>query len=426
MVRAGVIDENVAGRINSYFAQGERTGPQRVYLVFGILGALLVGLGLMLIIAHNWDDLPRLLKTFFAFLPLLVGQGAVVYSLVRKKNDLAWREGSAAFLVCAVGACLSLVSQIYHLKGDLSEFMLTWVLLIIPLVYVLRSSMASLMYLMGITFYGADVGYWNSAAENYLYWVLLLLAVPHYYGLISRRPTSNFTTFHNWAVPLSIIAILGTLAAGHAFLMFVAYMGLFGVLYLVGQLAHFDGGPLRNNGYRVLGSVGMVLILLFASFSWFWEEAADEGLQWNGMSDQPEVLALLLIGILWATLLFLVRRPGEGMRHNPVNWVFPLFVFIYALGVGAQDLATVLINSLVLFMGVFTIFRGTGQDHLGILNYGLLIVTALIFCRFFDTDLSFIFRGLLLVGVGVGFFLFNTWFLRRRNDSVNSSSSNKI
>jgi len=45
--------------------------------------------------------------------------------------------------------------------------------------------------------------------------------------------------------------------------------------------------------------------------------------------------------------------------------------------------------------------------HFGILNYGLVIITALIFCRFFDTNMSFVIRGLLFVLVGVGFFAAN-------------------
>ena len=33
-------------------------------------------------------------------------------------------------------------------------------------------------------------------------------------------------------------------------------------------------------------------------------------------------------------------------------------------------------------------------------NYGLIIITALVICRFFDTDLSFVLRGLLFISVG--------------------------
>jgi hypothetical protein len=35
-------------------------------------------------------------------------------------------------------------------------------------------------------------------------------------------------------------------------------------------------------------------------------------------------------------------------------------------------------------------------------------------CRFFDTDLSFIIRGLLFVTVGIGFFATNYWMIKKR------------
>ncbi|MEM6542707.1 MAG: DUF2157 domain-containing protein, partial [Bacteroidota bacterium] len=57
---------------------------------------------------------------------------------------------------------------------------------------------------------------------------------------------------------------------------------------------------------------------------------------------------------------------------------------------------------------------GAKQDHLGILNYGLLILTALVVCRFFDTDLSFVVRGIMFVSVGAGFFVANYLMLKKR------------
>jgi hypothetical protein len=77
-------------------------------------------------------------------------------------------------------------------------------------------------------------------------------------------------------------------------------------------------------------------------------------------------------------------------------------------------LAVWLINLLVLGIGLLTIRRGARAAHLGILNSGLLLIAALITCRFFDTDLSFVFRGVLFVLVGLGFFLMNYWMLQKR------------
>jgi hypothetical protein len=53
-------------------------------------------------------------------------------------------------------------------------------------------------------------------------------------------------------------------------------------------------------------------------------------------------------------------------------------------------------------------------DHLGKLNYGLVIITFLVIFRVFDTNLSFALRGLLFLIVGVGFYITNFQLLKKR------------
>ena len=72
------------------------------------------------------------------------------------------------------------------------------------------------------------------------------------------------------------------------------------------------------------------------------------------------------------------------------------------------------INIVIFSIGVLTIIQGAQKNHLGILNYGLLIISVLVICRFFDTDLTFVVRGVLFVLVGLGFFGANYWMLQKR------------
>ena len=135
LVKAKVISEETADRIRAYYRKDENSGTNRLFIVFGILGAILVGLGIILIVANNWDEFSRSFKTIIAFAPLILGQMVCGWVLVKKSASTAWREGSAAFLFFAGGACIALVGQIYHIPGDTRAFMMTWMLLSLPLVY---------------------------------------------------------------------------------------------------------------------------------------------------------------------------------------------------------------------------------------------------------------------------------------------------
>ena len=101
------------------------------------------------------------------------------------------------------------------------------------------------------------------------------------------------------------------------------------------------------------------------------------------------------------------------MVIKPAETVFILFIGIFLVGL-TSPFVTLWINLLVLAIGIMTIREGARENHFGILNYGLLIVTALIVCRFFDTDINFVLKGLLFVGVGCGFFLANYWMSNKR------------
>lgn len=414
LVKAGVISEETADKIRAFYQAKEGQSNHRLFIVFGVLGAILVGLGMVLIIAHNWDELSRMTKTGLAFLPLFLGQGLCGYVLLRKQDSVAWRESATAFLFFAVGAIISLISQIYNVPGNISSFLLTWMLLCLPLVYVMKSSIASLLYLIGITSYAVETGYWSYPySESYLYWLLLLTILPHYYLLYKEKPQSNFMIFHNWLIPLSVIITLGTVANGLGEFMFIAYISLFGLIYLIGELDFFTKQRPRSNGYKILGFLGTIILLLILSFSEFWEDLRGEDFSFNAVISSPEFLASAILSLSAAGLLSLQLKNKSLKDIKPIALVFILFIIIFMIGL-SSSLSVVLINLLVFAIGILTIREGAKLDSLGILNYGLLIITALVVSRFFDTDLSFVIRGALFVSVGIGFFATNYWMLKKR------------
>ncbi len=412
LVKAGVISQETANDIQKYYDQKGSAAPNRLFIVFGVLGAILVGLGIILILAHNWDELPRWTKTIFAFVPLIVGQILSGFTLLKKAGSVAWRESSAVLLFFGIGASIALVAQIYNLSGDLSSFLLTWMLLALPVVYLLKSSATSLMYIIGITYY-VTVNYMKSGPEELYYLLLLLLILPYYFLLIKRQPYGNFTGFHHWLIPVSLLIVLMSWVHQNGQLMVIAYMSLLGILYLIGQLDYFARQKIRRNGYEVLGSLGTVVMLLGLSFDFFWKELRRWDYHQHEAFSSPEfILAVILTLVAMGLFIHHIRR--RPLREiQPVAPVFGLFVLVYFLGM-SSSLAIVLVNLLAFGVGVMTIREGAKMNSLGVLNYGLLIIAALVVCRFFDTHLSFVVRGLLFVTVGIGFFMVNYWMLKKR------------
>ena len=410
LVQNEVISQEVALNIENYYKSKQEDSSNRLFTIFGVLGSLLVGLGIILILAHNWDNFSRTIKTVFAFIPLVIGQLIVGYTILKKKSS-TWREASGTFLFFAVGACMALVAQIYNIPGDLSSFLLTWTLLCIPLIYLLKSNALALLSIIFTTYYACVYGYsfMSSSKTPWLYLLLLALIIPHYLMLLKERSKANITSIFNWLLPLSLVICLGTFVGSDNQAGFFMYIILFGFFYNIGKISFFETQNLRRNGYLIIGSLGTVILLLSTSFKWFWKEQINDVF----VGSNEFYIALVLFLCAFTVLLYLYSK-NRFKELNLFHYVFIIFGILFLIGFSNVIIPIILVNVLILALGLIAIKTGVNKFHFGILNYGLLIITALVVCRFFDTNISFVIRGLLFVSVGVGFFLTNYMMLKRQ------------
>jgi uncharacterized membrane protein len=413
---AQVISAETAEAIRGFYRNKGDSSQNRLLIVFGVLGALLIGLGIILMLAHNWDELGKPIKTVFCFLPLLIGQALCFYTLRFKSESAVMRESSATFLFFAVGASISLVSQIYHLNGNLANFILVWMVLAIPIIFLLRSSVVALLYVIGITWFACEAAF-DQGKHIYARWyyVLLLFALLHYYMSWKRNSTSNALTFLHWFVPISLTITLGILAHHAAEWVMLTNIMLFSLFSLIGDQTWLKDRSVMVNGYAALGSLGSVVLLLVLSFSSYWIQLRGHESYTIGVLDS-EVMSSLLLFVLCALLFYKASRSSKWNTLRPASFLFMIMPFLFYYGF-TSNWAPALVNVLILAIGLITLKQGTDRNHLGVVNYGLLITTALIMCRFFDTDISFVIRGLLFVLVGAGFFMANYFLIKKRRQS---------
>ncbi|WP_299247007.1 DUF2157 domain-containing protein [uncultured Aquimarina sp.] len=410
LVRDRVISPEISDKISLYYDHKQAAKPNRLFTIFGVFGALLVGSGIILMIAHNWDDFSRMTKTIVAFVPLIIGQCAAGFSILKDKSR-TWKEASGTFLFFAVGASISLVSQIYNISGDLGSFLRTWVILCLPLIYLLRSNAVTLLLILSSTYYATEVGLWNYRNNEtpWLYVGFILAIIPHYWSLVKNNLLSNTTTIFSWIIPASITVGLSAFVKGNEELGFVMYMTLFGIFYNIGRLPVYRELRTLRNGHLIIGSLGTIILLMVFTFRWPWKEMYDITMYVS----QEFYTSLFLAGIAVAVLVYTIIKKGA----RSINLFQVSFVIFWALFFLLSDMTTlpmILTNALVFVLGITAIKMGADKFNFGILNYGLLIVSILIICRFFDTDMSFVIRGLLFVIVGTGFFMTNYMMLKRQ------------
>ena len=154
-------------------------------------------------------------------------------------------------------------------------------------------------------------------------------------------------------------------------------------------------------------------MLIILSFNIVWDEILV--LASLAMNTQEMIIATVLF-LLAFMILQSTKKKETVESFNLFQYVFLIVTIIFFIGVANAIVATVLTNILLLVLGLSAIKIGADTFRFSVLNYGLLIVTSVIVCRFFDIDIGFEVKGLLFVAVGFGFFLTNYFMLKKKKE----------
>jgi uncharacterized membrane protein len=201
----------------------------------------------------------------------VLSQIATGYSVYKDKPRL-WKEVSGSLLFFSVGASIALISQIYNMPGEESSFMLTWIILCFPLMYILKSDALAFLHLAFITFYAVVTGYFNPNAP-WMYLVLLAGMMPYYIKQLEQGAGSYSASIFNSLIPLSLVIALGAFISGADEFGFVIYVTFLSLLYNIGLMPYFKKYTYGWNGYLNVGRVGIAVLLLATSFRWFLESS---------------------------------------------------------------------------------------------------------------------------------------------------------
>lgn len=421
LVSDGTLTAEAAQGLRRRYGEGARSRGLQAAALFGVLGAVLIGGGIILLLAHNWDDFDRTTRAALSFAPLVAAQALVAWVLWREAESAAWREGAGAFLTLAIGASIALVAQTYNVGGDLGDFLLTWTLIALPVAYLLRATLPAILYLVGITAWaGAQ---WTTSAEALGFWPLLALALPWWRREAKDNPYRPGPILFGWVfalvLPIGVGASLRDVLDYHGTWMPV-FSALAGVLFLTGRRFWGEATSRVQKPLQTLGALGLVALGLAFSFEDAWR--AQIGSWRNGarvFSDeflsQPVAWAIVGIWIVaWLGLWIDSLRCKDAARS--FLGATPLFVGVgVALtSFGHPGAAMLLLNVYMLALGVGTLVAGVRAQSLAMVNGGMLVLAGVILCRFFDADIGFVARGVAFIVLGASFLAVNVLLMRKK------------
>lgn len=436
----------------------------KLITTIAILGSLLVGAGVILWIASNWEAIPRFGKVILIF-SIIIGTYFASFYLQFKKDYL--RVGRAlAFLGCLLfGTGIILIAQIFNIEAESGSALLFWSLLILPLVLILKLgsgfALSAILFalwgvfttfhigLAGIGGFGGLV-FWlerGFAAPTINYWypaLLLIIFIPLAYYIRSIKTQAlNIIALGLWINSAVIINFYQELmeTAGRrvpssessffiAVLMLIAIYGI--VVYLTGKI-HLRSDYFKKFSASYTG-VGLLFILgttFILSFKDLLKGLVNTGRNFSRVSGGTEAVGILkfettpfflffyflLIAISIVAMYIFYSVNKDNIKRVVPEILFAVFllafsiVFIYLIPLKLSNVVffAIFLNLVLFAETIGLIFIGYIQREKIFINLGLLFFAVTLIARYFDLaftlidrSLFFIIGGLILIGLSIG------------------------
>ena len=272
----GVLNNEQARAVLGLYATPEQFGKRRqsrAITTLLALSALLIGLGVFLLVAYNWEAMPSALKVVIILAALLATHATGL--ALRFRSGLAAASGAAFFLACLIyGAGIWLIAQIFQLSGHDTDAVWWWAAGVLPFALALDSLTLHALYaallaawagweVLGFSGMGAWLfGRWPTVPNGA--YGLLLMAAPGFawaYRKGSDKALALYVPLVAWWVILQPFAWRFESTP-------IYFMGAVGGLLLLAAEAHRPGSKMAIP-YRVSGGLltaGVLVPLSFYSF----------------------------------------------------------------------------------------------------------------------------------------------------------------
>lgn len=413
LVKDQIIDQETAERIQAYYkSEDQSSSASSMIRIVSIIGVVLIGLGLMLIIAYNWDSMAKSLRLVVALLPLGIAQALGAFTLWTSK-DRTWKESSALSILFGIGIAMTLITQIYQMDGSLQDFLKWWILLSIPLLYIFDSGSTSLAVWIGIGWY-LMAGSWNRETTTIILPLIFMMSSSIYYYFNGFTKDKTVTWYwHHWVIPIVGIIYLFSLGSSMCERLIPVYFLILALLFIhIGQRIDFMNQSWMN-GYQIIGPLGIWIIAFILSFKFFWSTNENRPLI-KCIEESSWILPCISCLVFISLLFYFFRRPSPSSSLKQPLFMGLSLILLSLTGHALGTMSQFFINLMLLVSIAWMIYHGVQTERFMHLNLGLLALAVWITCRFFETNISFAWRGVIFITLGVLCFSLNYLLIKRK------------
>ncbi len=410
--KENIIDAESAEKLRKKYSEG---GNRTLTTIFAIFSAVFVGAGVILIFATNWRNLPIEVKGVVSFVPMLVGQAAAVYTVLKKYGNNVFRECVSIAYTAGICASLAMINNSFNVSDFAENYVLACVILTLPVMYILSAVSPLILYFAGAIYCGAS-GMASAMSLKFAAFVLLIALG----ALLILRIKSEETPVYGrieyvrWLNIAAVLAFIIVTADKFNFSDGTATeLAYFAVIFSLS-----DRKKRYLDACGIFGTLGIAVIIgVFSSFySWY----APETYYSFGILLAQAVPAVILC--VAAVIMSVIK----GLDKFKISIIIPAFfcvllLILFSINLlPSQLLCTVLSNAAMLATGISLIVFGTNDCNAFQTNVGILTVGAMVVLRFFNWNFNIFAKGIVFIAIGVAFFLVNRHLAKRKKNSGDS------
>ena len=192
--RDGLIDAQTASKLNADLEK--RASLFSLGSVLAILGGLLLGAAIIMLVAANWQEMPRLMRIGLIF--VLIWAGYLGGAWRQYRGDRLFPAALYIVGAASFGAGLVLVGQMYHLSGDIHSAAIYWSVGVLMSAFLLRAPVLAAFGAGVACFYLSTYIFDASSYDDLAYrWVGPLLLL---FGAAAALFTRSRHAAHLWAM----------------------------------------------------------------------------------------------------------------------------------------------------------------------------------------------------------------------------------
>lgn len=348
----GLISKEQAEAIRERYRAGAeaasaRARRSRLVIVLAVLGAILVGVGVVLIISANWQGMSPPLKVAI-LLAAMIAAYAGGYDMAYRRQHRPLVGAALIFLgTLLYGASVFLIGQIYNIRVEWAHGLLVWGFAVLPLAYVINSApiAAEAIFAVGLwvvlvlAHETGDCCPWKIMGGMMTLGVLLFaIGEAHRTLWPQRRLSVPFL----WIGMLLVLGVCfaqsiepsfgyygrGPMQPGT----FTAGFSILGAICSVGILAWITGRAVRSSRGALWFPLALLLVLAVGLLQVFWAgPSVTEHMRgyWQDAAARvqlPLLLNPILFNVLLAVMVFATIAMGIERRQESLV-VLGLFFF---------------------------------------------------------------------------------------------------